>query len=95
MGSADLMRRNLDHRVEVVFPIESAEHVRHVRDKMLTTYLKDNTRARVMQKDGTYVRPKLLGEDKAVDVQEFFMNNYKGKHPEELHLYPIHSGIVK
>ena len=85
MGSADLMRRNLDHRVEVVFPIENAQHVRYVRDKVLTTYLKDNMRARVMQKDGTYVRFKLVGEDKSVDVQEFFMNNFKDKNPEGLH----------
>ena len=79
MGSADLMTRNLDHRVEVIFPLENAEHVRYVRDKMLDTYLKDNTRARVMQEDGTYVRLKSPGEDKAVDVQEFFMNHYRGK----------------
>jgi polyphosphate kinase len=79
MGSADLMTRNLDHRVEVIFPLENAEHVRYVRDKMLDTYLKDNTRARVMQEDGTYIRLKSPGEDKAVDVQEFFMNHYRGK----------------
>jgi len=79
MGSADLMTRNLEHRVEVVFPLENAEHVRYVRDKMLDTYLKDNTRARVMQQDGTYVRLKSSDGEKAVDVQEFFMNYYRGK----------------
>jgi len=90
-GSADLMTRNLDHRVEVVFPVERAEHVRYLRDKMLATYLKDNSRARMMQEDGMYLRLKPPGDDKAVDVQEFFMNNYRGKHPEEVHLHPIHS----
>jgi polyphosphate kinase len=79
MGSADLMTRNLEHRVEVVFPLENAEHVRYVRDKMLDTYLKDNIRARVMQQDGTYVRLKSSDGEKAVDVQEFFMNYYRGK----------------
>jgi polyphosphate kinase len=79
MGSADLMQRNLDHRVEVLFPLENTDHVRYVRDKMLDTYLKDNTRARVMQEDGTYVRLKAPSEDKAVDVQEFFMNHYRGR----------------
>ena len=77
MGSADLMRRNLDHRVEVVFPVESVEHIRYLRDKMLEVYLKDNTHARVMQKDGTYRRLKPASEDKAVDVQEIFMNNHR------------------
>jgi polyphosphate kinase len=79
MGSADLMSRNLDHRVEVLFPVENTEHVRYLRDKMLETYLKDNTRARVMQEDGSYVRIKSPGGDKAVDVQEVFMNHYKGR----------------
>jgi polyphosphate kinase len=77
MGSADLMTRNLDHRVEIVFPIENTEHIRYVRDCMLDTYLKDNTRARVMKEDGSYVRLQPAGEDKAVDVQEFFMNHYR------------------
>lgn len=79
MGSADLMTRNLDHRVEVLFPVENPEHVRYLRDKMLDTYLKDNTRARVMQEDGSYVRIKSPGGDKVVDVQEVFMNHYKGR----------------
>jgi polyphosphate kinase len=78
-GSADLMTRNLDHRVEVVFPVENAEQVRYLRDKMLETYLRDNMRARVMRENGTYVRLKSPGEDKDVDVQEFFMNHYRGK----------------
>ena len=79
MGSADLMRRNLDHRVEVVFPVESAEHIYYLRYQMLETQLKDNVRARVMQEDGTYLRLKPPSDDKAVDVQEFFMRNYRGK----------------
>src|SRR6266508_3236241 len=79
LGSADLMQRNLDHRVEVLFPLEDADHVRYVRDEMLDTYLKDNMRARLMQEDGTYVRLKSPSEEKAVDVQEFFMNHYRGR----------------
>jgi polyphosphate kinase len=74
MGSADIMQRNLDHRVEVMFPIENKEHIRQIRDEMLDAYLKDNTRARVMQKDGTYIRLKSSDGNKAIDVQEFFMN---------------------
>jgi len=79
MGSADLMRRNLDHRVEVVFPVESAEHIYYLRYQMLETQLKDNVRARVMQEDGTYLRLTPPSDDKAVDVQEFFMRNSRGK----------------
>jgi polyphosphate kinase len=80
IGSADLMMRNLDHRVEVVFPIENEADVRYIRDRMLQTYLKDNTRARLMQADGTYTRLKPAGDDKVVDVQEFFMNGSRASH---------------
>ncbi|HUE98164.1 MAG TPA: polyphosphate kinase 1 [Anaerolineales bacterium] len=89
IGSADLMTRNLDHRVEVVFPLENSETIRYVRDQMLDTYLKDNTRARVMQEDGTYTRLKPTGDDKAVDVQEFFMNITRANHHTGLRLSPI------
>ena len=79
MGSADLMTRNLDHRVEIVFPIENTEQVRYIRDCMLDTYLKDNTRARLMKENGSYARLKPPGEDKLVDVQEFLMNHHRSR----------------
>jgi len=80
MGSADLMRRNQDHRVEVVFPVENTDHINYLRQVMLTTYLSDNMRARVMKSDGTYTRLKPPSESKAVDVQEWLMNNnYRNK----------------
>jgi len=64
----------IDHRVEVVFPIENDANVRYVRDKMLDAYLNDNTRARIMREDGTYTRLKPAANDKVLDVQEFLMN---------------------
>jgi polyphosphate kinase len=74
LGSADLMQRNLNHRVEVVFPIESKMHIRHLRDRVLETYLKDNASARILQADGTYIRLKPESGKEAVDVQEKFMS---------------------
>jgi polyphosphate kinase len=56
LGSADLMQRNLDRRVEVVFPVGDPQLVRYLRDEVLESYLRDNVRARVMQPDGTYQR---------------------------------------
>ncbi len=78
MGSADLMRRNQDHRVEVVFPVESEEHIEYLRHGMLATYFCDNVRARVMKPDGTYVRLNPPSENKAVDIQEWLMKNNFG-----------------
>jgi polyphosphate kinase len=91
MGSADLMPRNLDHRVEVIFPVENAEHVCYLREKILDVYLNDNVRARVMQEDGRYLRLQPPSEEKAVDVQEFLMKNSRGKDPKTPSLSPIHS----
>ena len=78
MGSADLMPRNLDHRVEVVFPLERAEHIRYLRDHVLETYLKDNVSARIMQSDGTYKRLHPSDKEKGVDVQSWLMEHPSG-----------------
>lgn len=75
MGSADLMPRNLNHRVEVVFPVEDKKQVKYLRDKVLENYLKDNMRARVLQADGSYIRTKPESEDKSFDVQSHLMGN--------------------
>jgi polyphosphate kinase len=56
LGSADLMQRNLDRRVETLFPIEERAMVAHVHDDLLMVYLSDNTRARILQPDGSYRR---------------------------------------
>jgi polyphosphate kinase len=56
LGSADLMPRNLDRRVEVLFPVSDPALVRQLRRDVLETYLRDNQRARVMRADGTYER---------------------------------------
>jgi polyphosphate kinase len=79
LGSADLMPRNLNHRVEVVFPIERPEHVRYLRDHLLSVYLKDNLRAREMQPDGDYKRLAPKKGEEEVDIQSWLMKNPSGK----------------
>lgn len=75
LGSADLMPRNLNHRVEVVFPVENKKQIEYLRDKVLENYLKDNTRARILESDGTYTRAKPESDDKSFDVQNHLMGN--------------------
>ena len=53
-GSADLMPRNLDRRVELLFPIINPKIVRYLRDVVLEKYLADNRKARIGKPDGTY-----------------------------------------
>jgi polyphosphate kinase len=61
LGSADFMPRNLNRRVEVLFPVEDAKLVRRLRDEILATYLADTVRARHMRHDGSYVRERSPG----------------------------------
>ena len=72
LGSADLMPRNLDRRVEVLFPLEDAALVRQVKDEILKVYLDDTAKARVMQSSGKYVRRPKRGK-KALNAQKWFM----------------------
>jgi polyphosphate kinase len=74
LGSADLMTRNLNHRVEVVFPVENAEHVRYLRDHVLDLYLKENARAWRMEADGKYKREHLNDAGERINIQEWLMN---------------------
>lgn len=78
LGSADLMTRNLDHRVESVFTIEEPRFIRYIRDEVLATYLKDNVNARVMHADGSYSH--ILWEEGTarVDVQGWLLEHPHG-----------------
>jgi polyphosphate kinase len=75
LGSADLMTRNLKHRVEVVFPLERSEHIRYLRDQVLELYLHDNLRAWKMNADGTYERMPSKRSKEPMDVQIQLMNS--------------------
>ncbi|NJP04415.1 MAG: polyphosphate kinase 1 [Chloroflexaceae bacterium] len=55
LGSADMMQRNLDRRVETLFPVEEPVLVAFIRDTLLASYLQDNLRTRVLQSDGSYI----------------------------------------
>ena len=71
IGSADLMTRNLNHRIEVVAPVSDRNAKRFLRDVLLDTYLTDNTKARELQPDGRYT--PLLTRSEPFNSQEYFM----------------------
>ena len=73
VGSADLMPRNLNRRVEVLFPIEDQKLVRRVRDKVLAKYLEDEAGARIMQPDGSYTRAQRHSGRKLFSSQNWFL----------------------
>ena len=55
MASADWMSRNLDRRVEIMFPVEDTKLKKEVKH-ILDVQLADNVKAQLMQPDGSYVR---------------------------------------
>jgi len=54
IGSADLMHRSFDRRVEVVTPILDPEIKAFLRDELLASYLKDEVNARMLTMEGGY-----------------------------------------
>ena len=77
MGSADLMQRNLDRRVETLFPVEDKDAINYIRSQILRVYLRDNTKARMMKPDGTFYRLKPQDGADIFSVQEHFMYHRK------------------
>lgn len=70
MGSADWMPRNLDKRIEILFPVEDTglkEEVIHI----LEVQLSDNLKAQVMNEKGEYVKIDRRGRKKLC-AQEYF-----------------------
>jgi polyphosphate kinase len=60
IGSADVMTRNIDRRVEVLFPLQDQRLIRQVREDILGAYLGDTVKARELLTTGAYewVRPR-------------------------------------
>jgi len=72
IGSADLMQRNLDHRIEVVVPVEAA-HVRAELESVFKTLLKDNAQAWELREDGHWVRVAAEPGERRRGAQEMLM----------------------
>jgi polyphosphate kinase len=70
IGSADLMGRNLDRRVEVLAPVEDRALVARLHDEILGDYLADTTKARRMLADGSYERVLPAPGDDPFGAQE-------------------------
>ncbi len=63
LGSADLMGRNLDRRMELVFPVEDPKQRIRIKEEILETYLADTHNAHHMNSDGSYTQPEFDGEN--------------------------------
>ena len=79
LGSADLMPRNLDRRVEVLFPVESRRLRELIIHNILEVNLKDNTKARRLLPDGSFERLQPHSEERDLNSQEWLLNNWKDR----------------
>ena len=61
MGSADWMPRNLDRRVEIVFPVED-DQIKNEIKHVLDLEFRDNVKAHILQPDGTYEKQDKRGK---------------------------------
>jgi polyphosphate kinase len=75
LGSADLMPRNLNRRVEILFPVEDPDLRARIRDEILSEYLLDNVKARRMMADGSYKRAIRTDHQPARNSQEILLGN--------------------
>ena len=76
LGSADLMERNLDRRVEVVFPIEDRDWAAEIRDEIIPAYWRDTTNAWELQSDGSYCRIEPAPGESPFDVHSWLISRY-------------------
>ncbi len=83
LGSADLMPRNLNRRVEVLFPLEDSSLVRYLHDEVLADYMKDNVKARVMNPDGTYRRRTRGAKEAPFNIQTHLIEEHQKEASEQ------------
>lgn len=80
-GSADIMQRNFDRRVEVLYPVEGTQ-IKKELEEILHIYLKDNVKTRELLSTGEYIRKPLNGEE-PFNAQEYFIEKVKKKYQTE------------
>jgi polyphosphate kinase len=73
LGSADMMPRNLDRRVEVLFPIKDPDLRARVRDSILRVSLADTAKSWKLRPDGSYERRSPAPSEQPFSSQDHFM----------------------
>ena len=79
IGSADLMPRNLDLRVEILVPVQDAHWRKIVINDILGVGLRDNVQARRLLADGTYERVQATTGEAAVNSQQWLLDYWKSR----------------
>lgn len=72
LGSADLMQRNLDRRIEIMFPV-SAEYLHKIKDVILAKHLEDNVKLRIGLPNGSFIRAERPANVEPLNSQVWMM----------------------
>ncbi len=86
IGSADLMARNLERRVEVITPVESPVLQRQLRE-IINLQLADRRSAWDMQSDGSYIQRQPEAKDEKRSAQELLIEKSEKRLAEARRLY--------
>ena len=98
LGSADWMQRNLYARVEVLFPVRDPQLRERICNEVLSAYLSDTRKARLLEPDGCYTRPRSVRNGHGFSAQEHLIElaqfdglalNGNGIRRRDLHLAQI------
>lgn len=71
IGSADMMRRNLDRRIEALAPVRDPRQIQYLRQEVLERPFHDTANAWVLRADGTYERRERPAREKGFAYQDF------------------------
>jgi polyphosphate kinase len=75
LSSADLRERNLNRRVEILWPVRDGTLARYLRDVVLDGYLRDTRRARALRADGEYEPLHPAAEVRPFDSQHWLTSH--------------------
>lgn len=77
LGSADMMQRNLNNRVEVLFPVESRSIHQAIMERLLKPILADTANAHELRADGTYIKvgPQDQDGQESLNSQSWFIDH--------------------
>jgi polyphosphate kinase len=75
LGSADLMPRNLDRRVETLFPVEDAAIRQRILSAILPVHMRDNAQCSRLTSYGEYVRISVPEGGALINSQQWMMDN--------------------
>jgi polyphosphate kinase len=79
LSSADWMPRNFFRRVEVAFPIKDPKLRDRAAEESLFSYMRDNTQAWILQKDGSYLKQTAAANEPPYSVQQDLLDRLANK----------------